>query len=158
MKKLVSILSIFTMVATTGIVAVACTRAEIQEKPTEKKIDPEKETKKIAEEQETQFQNIKKNVGPKIEKLISKLGEIEVEKSTKILESEEGKVLDNIFQFYKKSKSFESIKEAIEKLSEEYPSEKNLKKFFLEYAKSTFDNYEKYKSKIDKLIDKYLGS
>lgn len=86
------------------------------------------------------------------------MGEIEVEKSTKILESEEGKVLDNIFQFYKKSKSFESIKEAIEKLSEEYPSEKNLKKIFLEYAKSTFDNYEKYKSKIDKLIDKYLGS
>ncbi|AJM71520.1 hypothetical protein [Mycoplasma yeatsii] len=159
MKKIVSILSIFTTLATTGAVAISCTRSEIKEKPIEKKINPkEEETEKIDETQlETQFQNIKKIVGPKIDLLIKKLRELEKEDAEVLATQEVGALVD-IFQFYEDSKSYDSLKEAVEKLPKDNEDKERSKKDFLESVKSTFDNYEKYKSKIDELIDKYVGS
>ncbi|UWD35056.1 lipoprotein [Mycoplasma cottewii] len=150
MKKLVSILSVFGMVATAGVVAVSCARSEIKEKTIEEKIDER--------QLETQFQNIKKIVGPKIEKLINKLKSIEKSEAEKILGSEEGGVLASIYQFYEDSKAFGSIKEAAEKFSEKNEDKEKSKTNFLESVKSTFDDYEKYKIKIDELINKYVVS
>ncbi|MDQ0567708.1 lipoprotein [Mycoplasma yeatsii] len=156
MKKILSLLSVFGMVITTGAVAVACTKSEIRD-TSAKKIDPKEKSEKLNEKQlEMQFQNIKRSVGPKIEKLINKLRTIEESEAEKILGSEEGGVLANIFQFYEDSKKFNSLKEAAEKFSEKNKEKEKSKNNFLESVKSTLDDYEKYKSKIDELIDKYV--
>ncbi|EOA07235.1 Hypothetical protein, predicted lipoprotein [Mycoplasma yeatsii 13926] len=150
MKKILSLLSVFGMVVTTGVVAISCTKNEMKEKTIEKKID-EKQL-------ETQFQNIKKVVGPKIEKLINKLRSIEEREAEKILGSKEGEILASIFQFYEDSKKFNSLKEAAEKFSERSEEKEKSKNNFFNSVKSTLDDYEKYKSKIDELIAKYVGS
>ncbi|MDQ0567707.1 Vmc-like lipoprotein signal peptide domain-containing protein [Mycoplasma yeatsii] len=179
MKKLLTILGIFAMTAVAGGVAISCTKNEMKTKPEMK--EKEKNMKEelpgelkiigagitsIGESQfEKEFDEIKKEIGPKIEKM---LGDWQNgEKTNKFLNSEEGKsffsteeqkVLSEIFKFYKQSSSFSSLNDAISKITERSQNKLNAKIIFLKHMKEIFENYKKHENKINSWIQKFNNS
>ncbi|EOA07236.1 Hypothetical protein, predicted lipoprotein [Mycoplasma yeatsii 13926] len=179
MKKLLTILGIFTMTAVASGVAISCTKNEMKTKPEmkekEKSMKEElpKEIKNvgagitsIGESQfEKEFDEIKKEIGPKIEKMLSDWHTGEV--TNKFLTSEEGKtffsnkeqkILKEIYEFYSRSSSFSSLNDAISKITEKSENKTQTRVGFLKHMKEIFENYKKNESKINLWIQKFNGS
>ncbi|AEM68423.1 lipoprotein [Mycoplasma putrefaciens] len=135
MKRFLPVLGTIGIISSTGMIAVACTKVV-----------------KISSNDGNTDYKIFKEVGSWSEKLVEKLLK-EEEKAKKILESEEASVLFEIYTFYTKSKSFDSLEKAVETLTKGMTKTKEeIKKQLLEGITKILEKYNKYKDKIETLL------
>ncbi|AJM71519.1 lipoprotein [Mycoplasma yeatsii] len=178
MKKLLTILGIFTMTAIAGGVAISCTKNEMKTKPEmkEKEENMKEELPKelkisgvgitsIGESQfEKEFDEIKKEIGPKVEKFINSLKEdqengkldaLKTKEAETFFNSKEGESLSKLLEFYEDSKSFSSLNDAISKITEKEQNKLQTKINFLKHMKEIFEDYKKHENKITSWIQKF---
>ncbi|AGJ91114.1 lipoprotein [Mycoplasma putrefaciens] len=135
MKRFLPVLGTIGIISSTGMIAVACTKVV-----------------KISSNDGNTDYKIFKEVGSWSEKLVEKLLK-EEEKAKKILESKEASVLFEIYTFYTKSKSFDSLEKAVETLTKGMTKTKEeIKKQLLEGITKILEKYNKYKDKIETLL------